>query len=368
MSYPVQPGKTNCNIPVCNLSLKLKTYGFAIAIIVGICGLAAYFHVGALNTITQVDGIVMMAMGGAVLLIIGIVGAAKTCCSKKVYKENTAIVLYKRPSSADLTHDFQNLINKIELLASKRTISADEVRSAMVLRSNLSAVVKELESMGLYTQEIKNSVDIARARVGDITFRSPVPTTDDIKRITHFFHSPQNKYYEAQVGGNWIRYHQGDHSCLIQIIARKTTECGFGCINLLLGEQRYNPFRGEADVCDVIMLERTPEQIDLLTQPVNNESNNWRTKVSSLFGKGSRPEMIKAQLEAQRTCIEHFNQNSSTYFENIGYENVVAASDEELVKITGLDGEYAKGWVGIFFFYRRADTQPSRTLSLDFPG
>jgi hypothetical protein len=65
----------------------LKTYGFAIAIIVGIgglavgaTGLAGYFHVGALSSMAQVDAIIMMAAGGGggiILLIVGVVGTVK---------------------------------------------------------------------------------------------------------------------------------------------------------------------------------------------------------------------------------------------------------------------------------------------------
>jgi hypothetical protein len=66
---------------------KLKTYGFIIAIIVGIGGLAiggagvvGHFHVGALSSLDQIDAIIMMAIGGgggAILFIIGIVGTVK---------------------------------------------------------------------------------------------------------------------------------------------------------------------------------------------------------------------------------------------------------------------------------------------------
>jgi hypothetical protein len=66
---------------------KWKTYGFAIATIVGIGGLAVcgvgvvgYFHVGALSNMAQVDAIIMMAVSGgigAILLISGIVGTVK---------------------------------------------------------------------------------------------------------------------------------------------------------------------------------------------------------------------------------------------------------------------------------------------------
>ncbi|MBI3901258.1 MAG: hypothetical protein HY324_03795 [Chlamydiia bacterium] len=61
---------------------KLKTYGVAIAIILGIgglavgaAGLAGYFHVGALSNMAQFDAIIMMAEGGGggiILLIVGI--------------------------------------------------------------------------------------------------------------------------------------------------------------------------------------------------------------------------------------------------------------------------------------------------------
>src|ERR1700722_4434952 len=66
---------------------KLETYGFAIAIILGIgglavgaAGLAGYFHVGALSNMAQIDVIIMMIAcggGGTILLIIGAVGTVK---------------------------------------------------------------------------------------------------------------------------------------------------------------------------------------------------------------------------------------------------------------------------------------------------
>jgi hypothetical protein len=66
---------------------KLKTYGFIIAIIVGVGGLAVggagvagYFHVGALSNLAQIDAIIMMAVGGGggvILLIVGIIGTVK---------------------------------------------------------------------------------------------------------------------------------------------------------------------------------------------------------------------------------------------------------------------------------------------------
>ena len=70
-----------------HFSSKLKTYGFATAIIVGIGGLgvaaagvAGYFHVGALSNMAQIDAIIMMAAGGGggiIMMMIGIVGSIK---------------------------------------------------------------------------------------------------------------------------------------------------------------------------------------------------------------------------------------------------------------------------------------------------
>jgi hypothetical protein len=75
------------HVPTSPPPSKLKTYGFAIAIIVGIGGLAVganglagYFHVGALSNMAQVDAIIVMAAGGGggtILLIIGVVGTVK---------------------------------------------------------------------------------------------------------------------------------------------------------------------------------------------------------------------------------------------------------------------------------------------------
>lgn len=83
----VGSGKISPPAPTSPPSSKLETYGFAIAIIVGIGGLAAgaaglsgYFQVGALSNIAQVDAITLMAAGGGsgtILLIIGVFGTVK---------------------------------------------------------------------------------------------------------------------------------------------------------------------------------------------------------------------------------------------------------------------------------------------------
>jgi hypothetical protein len=79
--------ETDLNTPTHTPPSKLKTYGFVIAIIVGIGGLAVggagvagYFHVGTLSNMVQIDAIIMMAAGGGggvILLIVGIVGTVK---------------------------------------------------------------------------------------------------------------------------------------------------------------------------------------------------------------------------------------------------------------------------------------------------
>ena len=83
----VGPGEIGHHAPISSPPSKLKTCGFAIAIIVGIgglavgaAGLAGYFHVGALSNMAQIDAIIMMAAGGGggiILLIVGIVGTVK---------------------------------------------------------------------------------------------------------------------------------------------------------------------------------------------------------------------------------------------------------------------------------------------------
>jgi hypothetical protein len=94
----------------------LKTYGFIIAIIVGIGGLAVggagvagYFHVGALSNLAQIDAIIMMAVGGGgggggvILLIVGIVGTVKNRKAVHVPEsnpENRDIL----PPSIDISH------------------------------------------------------------------------------------------------------------------------------------------------------------------------------------------------------------------------------------------------------------------------
>jgi hypothetical protein len=78
----VGTGEIDHNSPTHNPPSKLKTYGFAIAIIfgfgglaVGITGLCGYFHVGALSNLAQLDAIIMMAVGGSGIAVGGIVGA-----------------------------------------------------------------------------------------------------------------------------------------------------------------------------------------------------------------------------------------------------------------------------------------------------
>lgn len=76
-----------------DLSSKLKTYGFAIAIILGIgglvvggVGLASYFHVGTLSNLNQVHVIIMMAAGGGggfILFIAGVVGTIRSIDTQK---------------------------------------------------------------------------------------------------------------------------------------------------------------------------------------------------------------------------------------------------------------------------------------------
>jgi hypothetical protein len=83
----VGSGVIDHNISTHNPLSQLKTYGFAIAIIVclgglavGITGLFGYCHVGALSNMTQIDAIIMMAAGGgggAILFIIGIIVIVK---------------------------------------------------------------------------------------------------------------------------------------------------------------------------------------------------------------------------------------------------------------------------------------------------
>lgn len=77
----------NERLPPPHSPSKLNTYGFAIAIILGIGGLAVaaagvagYFHVGALSNMAQINAIIMMAAGGGsgtLLLIVGSVGTIK---------------------------------------------------------------------------------------------------------------------------------------------------------------------------------------------------------------------------------------------------------------------------------------------------
>ena len=80
-------GEINRNVVMHAPPSKLKTYGFVIAIIVGIGGLAlggagvaGYFQVGTLSHMAQIDAIILMAeFGGigAILFIIGVVGTVK---------------------------------------------------------------------------------------------------------------------------------------------------------------------------------------------------------------------------------------------------------------------------------------------------
>ena len=83
----VVSGGINLHVPASHSPSKLKTYGFAIAIIVGIggvavgaAGLAGFFHVGALSNMAQIDAIIMASVGGGlgiILLITGVDGTVK---------------------------------------------------------------------------------------------------------------------------------------------------------------------------------------------------------------------------------------------------------------------------------------------------
>jgi O-acetyl-ADP-ribose deacetylase len=75
-------GESTSDVPKHNPPSKLKTYGFVIAIIMGIGGFAAggagvagYFQVGALSNMAQIDAIIMMGVGwggGAIFSIIAV--------------------------------------------------------------------------------------------------------------------------------------------------------------------------------------------------------------------------------------------------------------------------------------------------------
>ncbi len=87
-SYQVGSSDSADRLHPSNPPLKSwKTYGFAIAIIIGIGGLAvggvgAAGHFGAISNLNQVHAIIMMAAGsggGAILFIVGVVGTVKNC-------------------------------------------------------------------------------------------------------------------------------------------------------------------------------------------------------------------------------------------------------------------------------------------------
>ncbi|MBS0623772.1 MAG: hypothetical protein JSS62_04035, partial [Verrucomicrobia bacterium] len=74
-------------LPARTQPFNLKTYGFIVAMIAGIGGLAvggagvaSYFHVGALSNVSQVNAIIMMAVGGGgtILFVTGVVGSVTT--------------------------------------------------------------------------------------------------------------------------------------------------------------------------------------------------------------------------------------------------------------------------------------------------
>ena len=88
-SYRVESNDSTARLHSSNPLLKsCKTYGFAIAIIIGIGGLAvggvgaAGYFGGAISNLNQVHAIIMMAAGGgggAILFIVGVVGTVKNC-------------------------------------------------------------------------------------------------------------------------------------------------------------------------------------------------------------------------------------------------------------------------------------------------
>ncbi len=87
---------TEFNTPIRTLSPELKTYGFIIAIIVGMGGLAVggagvagYFRVGVLSNMAQIDAIIMMAVGGGAGVIFLMVGIAGTMKNRQVSSVDT---------------------------------------------------------------------------------------------------------------------------------------------------------------------------------------------------------------------------------------------------------------------------------------
>jgi hypothetical protein len=95
ISCPVGSIDSTSRLHSCNPLLKLcKTYGFAIAIIIGIGGLAvggvgvAGYFGGAISNLNQVHAIIMMAAGGGGGFLLLAIGAVKSVRSYRQYVED----------------------------------------------------------------------------------------------------------------------------------------------------------------------------------------------------------------------------------------------------------------------------------------
>lgn len=134
----------------------VKTYGFAIAIIVGIGGLAigaagvaGYFQVGALRNMAQVDAIIMMAAGGgggAILLIVGVMGSIKNRQSGSQQPLNDLPHdLPPGPEQGRLMHTPDELEKKPEAEQKEDTKVEEETPSA----TEIHEVAKKLDEIAL---------------------------------------------------------------------------------------------------------------------------------------------------------------------------------------------------------------------------
>jgi len=152
-------GNTDLNIPTYTSPSKLKTYGFIIAIIVGIGGLAVGGAgvagcVGAFSNMAQIDAIIMVAVGGGggiILLIIGIVGTVK---NRKISSKSEVSFEHRDIFSAPNSRDQQesakqyasqrySIANNISPHLSKNIISNNSTNTRSV---NQITEVSKLEA------------------------------------------------------------------------------------------------------------------------------------------------------------------------------------------------------------------------------
>lgn len=170
-------------------SSKLKTYGFAIAIIIGtaglaigIAGLAGYCHVGTLSNWRKLDAIIMMTVGGGggvILLIIGFIGTIKNRQIGNRQQQHNNVSSTSKDSGA-------HRVTPLSLPSNTtHSVSSDPASSGVT--STISVPVSPVPGSATRILDSTESVYGSKAwkrwkNVDILDAAAPVPTTVDLSK------------------------------------------------------------------------------------------------------------------------------------------------------------------------------------------